>query len=152
MEYPLYALKDPINRTHSKKGEIVSHNLKAFKGVVVVVIAVGFGMLLIDKIYVDSDNGIMIGNNLELSWDVPTENVDNSPLSNLAGYTIHCWNSEDQQTATIVIADSQNGWARCALPLAMIECQWMNIVWIEACLAHRDANQARIEDSIRMDD
>jgi len=40
-----------------------------------------------------------------LAWTVPTENESNEPLADLAGYKIHCWDSEHQYTSTIDVSD-----------------------------------------------
>jgi hypothetical protein len=34
------------------------------------------------------------GNNPSFSWDAPTTNEDGSPLTDLAGYTVYCSNTE----------------------------------------------------------
>lgn len=83
----------------------MSRNLKMFKGVVVAFIALLVGWLAIDNIVLDARNGVMTRGDMELSWMTPTENADSSPLTDLAGYTIYCWNAEDQKTETIHISD-----------------------------------------------
>jgi hypothetical protein len=40
-----------------------------------------------------------------LSWTTPTENEDDSPLINLAGFVIHCWNEADEYTHSIYVDD-----------------------------------------------
>lgn len=40
-----------------------------------------------------------------LAWTAPTENENNEPLADLAGYEIHCWAAENQFTNTIEIND-----------------------------------------------
>ena len=40
-----------------------------------------------------------------LVWTAPTENENNEPLANLAGYQIHCWAAESQYVNTIEIDD-----------------------------------------------
>ena len=42
-----------------------------------------------------------------LSWTTPTENENNEPLSDLAGYNIHCWARDGQSTNTIYIDDPE---------------------------------------------
>ena len=40
-----------------------------------------------------------------LSWTAPTENESNEPLTDLAGYIIHCWTESGQYTNTIYVND-----------------------------------------------
>ena len=40
-----------------------------------------------------------------LSWTTPTENENNEPLTDLAGYNIHCWAGAGQFTITIHVDD-----------------------------------------------
>ncbi len=40
-----------------------------------------------------------------LSWTAPTENENNEPLTDLAGYNIHCWAGAGQFTITIHVDD-----------------------------------------------
>lgn len=61
--------------------------------------------LAITNFVVDPQKGIMTRGDLELVWQTPTENADSSPLTDLAGYTIYCWNAEGHRTETIFIED-----------------------------------------------
>lgn len=85
----------------------MSRSGKMFKVAVVAVIALLMGLLIIDNVAFDPKQGFVTTGDLELSWDRPTENTDDSPITDLAGYTVHCWNSEDRQTETIVVQDSE---------------------------------------------
>ena len=40
-----------------------------------------------------------------LSWTVPTENENDESLTDLAGYTVHCWAGAERFTVTIHIDD-----------------------------------------------
>ncbi len=40
-----------------------------------------------------------------LSWTAPTENENGEPLTDLAGYNIHCWAGASQFTITIHVDD-----------------------------------------------
>ena len=40
-----------------------------------------------------------------LSWTAPTENENSEPLTDLAGYNIHCWSGAGQYTNTIHVDD-----------------------------------------------
>lgn len=75
--------------------------------VVIGMIAVAFGLLLINSGFLESRFGIMRGSETRLSWDTPSEISDDSPLGSLAGYTIHCWNSINHLTEIIVIDDPE---------------------------------------------
>lgn len=79
----------------------MSYSVKVFKVSVVVLLVLLVGVLAVDNIMLDPEDGIVTRGNLELAWEAPTENSDNSPLSDLAGYTIHCWNIEDQKTVVV---------------------------------------------------
>ena len=40
-----------------------------------------------------------------LSWTAPTENENDGPLTNLAGYIIHCWTETGQYSNTMYVDD-----------------------------------------------
>jgi len=40
-----------------------------------------------------------------LSWTAPTENENNEPLTDLAGYIIHCWTDTGRYTSTTYVGD-----------------------------------------------
>ena len=40
-----------------------------------------------------------------LAWTAPTENENNEPLIDLAGFIIHCWSETGKYTSTIYIDD-----------------------------------------------
>ena len=42
-----------------------------------------------------------------LSWVAPTENEDDSPLTDLTGYVIHCWAQTGQHLDPIFVNDPQ---------------------------------------------
>lgn len=42
-----------------------------------------------------------------LAWTAPTENENNEPLVDLAGYEIHCWAGERKYTNTIEVNDPE---------------------------------------------
>ena len=60
-----------------------------------------------------------------LSWTVPTENENNEPLTDLAGYNIHCWagagkytdtfHIDDPASTSIVIEELASGTYYCAI-------------------------------------
>jgi hypothetical protein len=43
-----------------------------------------------------------------LSWQAPTENVDGSPVSNLAGYHIYYGKTADDLTSTVTVSGANN--------------------------------------------
>lgn len=83
----------------------MSRNTKMFKKAVVGIFLLVVAFLLLENVVFDPKKGFATRGNLELSWDVPSENADSSPLTDLAGYTIECWNSETRQTDTIDVRD-----------------------------------------------
>lgn len=104
MEYPLVA--GPIrSRNPPREGGVVSRSLKILKFAVVAAIAVGIGTLVIENVYFNPHKGIGMRGELEVSWAVPTENLDSSPLTDLSGYTIYCWSAEDHDAELVVIQD-----------------------------------------------
>jgi len=42
-----------------------------------------------------------------LSWTAPTENENNEPLTDLAGYNIHCWAEGGQYANTFYVDDPE---------------------------------------------
>lgn len=78
-----------------------------FKVTVVGLITLLMIWLTITNVVIDPEKGIMTRGDLELVWQTPTENDDSSPLTDLAGYTIYCWNAESHRTETIVINDPE---------------------------------------------
>lgn len=94
-----------MHRSHWKKGKKVSGRLRMFKGTVIALILLLGGYLVIENILFKSNRIITDVPDSTLSWRVPTEHVDNSPLTDLVGYTVYCWNSEVQLLEKIEIQD-----------------------------------------------
>jgi hypothetical protein len=42
-----------------------------------------------------------------LSWTPPTENENSEPLTDLAGYKVHCWAAENRHAYTISVDDPE---------------------------------------------
>ena len=57
------------------------------------------GYLAFDKLVLTPDGST------ELSWTAPTEDENSSPLDDLAGYDVHCWDGASQYTITIHVED-----------------------------------------------
>jgi len=65
------------------------------------------------------------GGSTTLSWTVPIENENNEPLTDLAGYNIHCWAAanqyanmihvDDPATTSVVIEELPSGTYNCAI-------------------------------------
>ena len=83
----------------------MSRSLKMAKGSVVTMALILVGFLIIENVIFERDKGNVTSGDMELWWEVPSENVDNRPQSTLAGYKIRCWNSVEQMMETIVIED-----------------------------------------------
>lgn len=74
---------------------------------VVTLVAVVLGYLAFDKQILSSQRQTEVSGSAALSWTVPTENVDNSPLTDLAGYVIRYGTSAEQYTDTVNIDDPE---------------------------------------------
>ncbi len=92
-------------RINPKKGAVVSRGLKMIRGTVVAAIAMLAVALAAYRFGLYPDRGFIGKGGLELSWAMPAETVGGKPLTDLAGYTVHCWNAESQETKTILIGD-----------------------------------------------
>jgi len=84
-----------------QKGSVVAYNRIVFKGAVVTMIVLLVGMLVLDNVMIDAEQGLVTRGNLELSWTAANENSDEASDQPIAGYTIHCWNVENQKTVVV---------------------------------------------------
>jgi hypothetical protein len=83
----------------------VNRSQKVFKSIVAAVILIAGAGLVIDNFHFDPESALVLRRDVELSWETPTENSDSTPLVDLAGYSIHCWNAESRQAETLIIED-----------------------------------------------
>jgi hypothetical protein len=97
-----------LHKTHDKKGGNVTRHRKLFKGTVagligllIVLVAMDHRMRTRVPVYSIDANG-------PLEWTAPDQLVDGSPLPDLTGYTIYCWNAANQQTLEIEIDDPES--------------------------------------------
>ena len=84
----------------------MTRNQRILFGIVVLLI-VATGLGLFDEFPIDLEKSPMASNEVELSWEMPSSNTDNTPLTDLAGYTVHCCNSADQQAKTFSVDSSE---------------------------------------------
>jgi len=66
---------------------------------IVLLAALGLGCFVLDK-SVRTPEG-----STTLSWVAPTLNEQNEPLTDLAGYTIHCWADAGRYSSTFSVND-----------------------------------------------
>ena len=98
--------KYAIFETRSKNREVMSRKQTILFGIaVLLIVAIGFGQF--SEFSMDAEKSMLADNEVELSWEMPSSNTDNTPLTDLAGYTVHCWNSVDQQTKTFSVDSSE---------------------------------------------
>lgn len=80
----------------------MNYSMKLLKWAIIVPVVLVVGYFAIDK-FVPSPNHT--GSTM-LSWTAPTENESNDPLSDLAGYVIHCWNEAGEFTKEVFVEDT----------------------------------------------
>ena len=74
--------------------------------VIVALVTLGVGIVLLGRDSGNAGQTVQADTGREISWQVPTANTDESPLTDLAGYTVYCWNTDGKETETFVIEDS----------------------------------------------
>ncbi len=79
----------------------MAYNRIVFKGAVVTIIVLLVGMLILDNVMIDAEQGLVTRGNLELSWTAANADAGEAPDQAVAGYTIHCWNVENQKTVVV---------------------------------------------------
>ena len=67
--------------------------------------ALAVGYFTFDKLVLSPQRQAELSGSATLSWVPPTENEDDSPLTDLAGYVIHYTTEEGQSSETIDIDD-----------------------------------------------
>ena len=78
---------------------------KLSKWKVIVLAALVLGYFAFDKIVLSPPRQAESDGSVTLSWTAPTENEDNSPLGDLAGYKIHYGTQAGQYSNMIYIDD-----------------------------------------------
>ena len=78
---------------------------KLSKWKVIVLAALVLGYFAFDKIVLSPQRQAESDGSVTLSWTAPTENEDNSPLADLAGYKIHYGTQAGQYSNMIYIDD-----------------------------------------------
>ena len=82
--------------------------MKLSKWSVIVPLALIIGYFTFDKFVLSPRRQAEFTGSLTLSWTAPTENEDNSPLTDLAGYIIHYSTGADQYPTTIYVDDPKS--------------------------------------------
>ena len=80
---------------------------KLSKWKVIVLAALVLGYFAFDKIVLSPQRQAESDGSVTLSWTAPTENEDNSPLADLAGYKIHYGTQAGQYSNTIYVDDPE---------------------------------------------
>ena len=78
---------------------------KLSKSIVVVLVALVLGYYAYDNIVLSPQRQAKNVGPVALSWTAPTENEDNSPLTDLAGYVIYYGTDAGQYRYTIYLDD-----------------------------------------------
>jgi hypothetical protein len=78
---------------------------KLSKWTAIVLSALALGYFAFDKLVLSQQQEGEFSGSATLSWVPPTENEDDSPLTDLAGYAIHYSIQEGQSSETIYIDD-----------------------------------------------
>jgi len=74
---------------------------------VISLLAVALGYVTFDKLVLSPQPQAEPSGSATLSWIAPTENEDDSPLTDLAGYVIHYTMKDGQYSETIYIDDPE---------------------------------------------
>lgn len=80
---------------------------KLSKWTVVVLLALLLCYWAFDKLVLLPQQQAEISGSAMLSWIAPTENEDDSPLTDLAGYVIHCWTQAGQHLDAVYVDDPE---------------------------------------------
>jgi hypothetical protein len=75
------------------------------KWIAIVLIALVLGYFAFDNFVLSPQRQAVFHGSVTLSWAAPTENEDNSPLTDLAGYVIYYGTQAGQYSYTIHIDD-----------------------------------------------
>ena len=78
---------------------------KLSRWIVIVLAVLVLGYFAFDKIVLSPQPQAEFDGSVTLSWTAPTENEDNSPLRDLAGYVIHYGTDAGQYSDTIYLDD-----------------------------------------------
>ena len=82
-------------------------SMKRSKWAAIVLLALIMGYFAFDKIALSPQRQAEFADSTTLSWTAPTENHDNSPLTDLTGYIIHYWTQAGRYSNTIYVDDPE---------------------------------------------
>ena len=77
------------------------------KWIVIVLPALMLGYFAFDKIVLSSQRQAETAGSARISWTAPTENEDDGPLTEIAGYVIHYGTDAGQYSHIVVIKDPE---------------------------------------------
>ena len=80
---------------------------KLSKWIAIVLSALMLCYLAVDKLVLSPKRHAEFTGSATVSWIAPTENEDDSPLTDLAGYVIHCWTQTGQHLNAIYVNDPE---------------------------------------------
>ena len=80
---------------------------KLSKWIVIMLAALVLGYFAFDIVVLSPQRQAEFDGSVTLSWTAPTENEDNSPLTDLAGYVIHYGTHAGQYSNTIYLDDPE---------------------------------------------
>jgi len=80
---------------------------KLSKWIVIMLAALVLGYFAFDIVVLSPQRQAEFDGSVTLSWIAPTENEDNSPLTDLAGYVIHYGTHAGQYSNTIYLDDPE---------------------------------------------
>ena len=80
---------------------------KPSKWIVIMLAALVLGYFAFDIVVLSPQRQAEFDGSVTLSWIAPTENEDNSPLTDLAGYVIHYGTHAGQYSNTIYLDDPE---------------------------------------------
>jgi len=83
----------------------MSRSKKLSKWPVFVLLALMLCYFAIDKFVLVPQRSASVAGSATLLWIAPTKNADSSPLTDLAGYVIHCWREGGQHLDAIYVSD-----------------------------------------------
>ena len=82
-------------------------SMKRSKWAAIVLLALIMGYFAFDKIALSPQRQAEFADSTTLSWAAPTENHDNSPLTDLTGYIIHYWTQAGRNETKIYVDDAE---------------------------------------------
>ena len=80
---------------------------KMSRWMIIVLPALVLGYFVFDRIVLSPQQQVEFAGSATLSWTAPTENEDNTLVTDLTGYVIYCWIEAGEYTHTIYVDDPE---------------------------------------------